>query len=366
MNIHLIKSPEYETENLTQVYNLLNKFEGPMKFFMSDHEFSPDDFHFLRYTLYPEHNFQIVPNKKRKFITQYGIPLSWEELFILCKEFRKVYRIPKKDFVFLLTYRMNSLNWFSHIDKSRDSFIHTAEWEKFDIRAHHKYPVAYQVIENIFQNLLEIDVTQGSGECVHYHARGCINDFCLDKRQVILKLRTGDICRTCYNRMIDKKLQGNLINQIFQILEGLRTQFLFKKNIRRSTGNEGIVVNDDLSLTIPQIGSIELKLTPLYKALYIVYLMNPEGIRFSELAKHSDKLKELYKILNQNLRPIQISNSISRLTTDSSFFSQKKSRINQEIQSQLGNDLSENFIIKGIRREPFRIHLSPDNIDIRF
>ena len=219
MKIHLIRSPEYEIENQNEVYQLLKSYKGPMEFVMNGYEFSKKDFYFLRYELHPGHNFRFDSDlKKNSFIKERGYPLSWEELFSLCDHLRDEFRIKRNDFVVLLTYRFNSLNWFSHCNKEKNAFIHAAEWEKFSVNAHHKYPVAYQVIENVLQNLMGIDSSDGKNEFVHLDVKGCINDFCQDKREVILKLRTADICENCLNRILKNKIPSNLIDQVFQIL----------------------------------------------------------------------------------------------------------------------------------------------------
>lgn len=366
MKIHLIRSPEYELENLKEVYELLNSYKGPMEFTMNDFLFDKNEFPFLQYELYPKHNFRIESEmKKVKFIKDWGYPLSWEELFKLCNYFRKKHRIKKNDFVILLTYRMNSLNWFSHCDKDNNAFIHAADWDKYYIRAHHKYPVAYQVIENVLQNLMEVDSLDGYNDFVHYYVRGCINDFCKDKREVILKLRTADICGSCYKRIIQKEIPIDLIDQVFQILEGLRSQFLFKKGINRTTGPFSIVV-DNYKLLIPQLGNKEIILEPLFSALYILFLKNPDGIKLKDLTEYKHELKTLYKYLNPNVPPDDNEKRINELTNSlGGSFSQKKSKINKKIKEQLGETISQHFQIKGKPGQPFRINLSASNIDIR-
>ncbi|MCB0728649.1 MAG: hypothetical protein KDD00_14395 [Ignavibacteriae bacterium] len=368
MKIHLIRSPEYSTEDLTKVYELLNSFKGPMKFEMNDHVFDKKDFYFLNYDLYPHHNFKFDSDKKKKtFIKELGYPLSFEELFSLCDSFRKRFRIRKNDFVVLITNRFNSLNWFSHCNADKNAFIHAAEWEKFYIKAHHKHPVAYQVIENVLQNLMEVESLEGYNEYVHYHVRGCINDFCKDKREVILKLRTADICGSCFKRIEEKKIPFDITDQVFQILEGLRTQFLFNKKVNRVSIPYSIYIDEDNKLLIPQLGNMELKLEPILSTLYILFLLNPEGIKAIDLSKHNSKLKYIYKFLNPNVIPEQVRTSINELTDyENGSFSQKKAKINRKIKSLLGDTRAQDFLISGRPGQPFRINLQLENMDINF
>jgi hypothetical protein len=368
MKIHLICSPEYNIEDLKEVYELLNSFKGTMEFYMSEYEFNKMDFNFLNYELYPEHNFKFESDKKKKtFIKELGYPLSFEELFSLCDSFRKKRRIRRNDFVVLITNRFNSLNWFSHCNADKNIFIHAAEWEKFHIRVHHKYPVAYQVIENILQNLMDIESLDGYNEFVHYHVRGCINDFCKDKREVILKLRTADICGSCFKRIEEMEIPFDITDQVFQILEGLRTQFLFSKKVNRVSVPYTIYINEDNKLLIPQLGNMELKLEPILSSLYILFLLNPEGIKARDLSGHSSKLRNIYKFLNPNAIPEQVRKSINDLTNyDNGSFSQKKAKINKEIKSLLGDTRAQDFLITGRPGQPFKINLRLENREIHF
>lgn len=368
MKVHLIRSPEYELENLKEVYELLNSHKGPMEFEMNDYTFDINEFPFLQYELYPHHDFRIESEmKKERFIKDWGYPLSWEELFSLCAHFRKNFRVRKSDFVVLLTNRINSLNWFSHCNEDKNVFIHAAEWDKLYIKAKYIYPVAYQVIENVLQNLMGIDSLEINNEFAHFRPRGCINDFCKDKREVILKLRTADICETCLERMLTSKIPVELIDQIFQILEGLRIQFLFKKNINRIAGPYSIYFNEDYKLIIPQLGNKELKLEPLLSTIYIFFLMHSEGVLLKNIENHSSDLKKIYRIMNPNTTPDQVKKTIEQLTRNNNkLFIEKKSKINKEIKKLLGSSMAEDFLISGTRGKPFKINLSLENTDISF
>lgn len=368
MKIYLIRSPEYSSENLKEVFELLKTFPGPLEFVMKDYQFDKNEFYFLQYELYPNHNFKFESKiKKINFKKERGYPLSWEELFSLCTHFRKKFTVKKNDFVVLLTNRVNSLNWFSHCNEEKNVFIHAADWDKLYIKANYKYPIAYQVVENVLQNLMGIYSTEGNNEYAHLRPRGCINDFCKDKREVILKLRTGDICETCLKRMITREIPAHLIDQVFQILEGLRNQFLFKKNINRIAGPYSIYFNDDKKLIIPQLGNRELKLEPLLSTIYIFFLIHSDGVLMKNIVNHSSYLRKIYRILNPNTTPDQVKNTIEQLTkNDNKLLIQKKSKINKDIKKQLGNSIAEDFLISGSRGKPFKINLSLENKDISF
>ena len=178
MKIHLIKTPEYEIENVREVHEFLSSFEGPFEFVLSEHEFNRNDFYFLQYNLFPYHNFIYQSNSKViKFDPQRGNPLSWRELFSLCDNYREVFNLNSDDFVVLLTKRKNALNWFSAKDDFRNVFVHTAEWDSYT-SIHSKYPIGYQVIENVIQSMMQLDFTNIPNQYIHEPLVGCMNDLC--------------------------------------------------------------------------------------------------------------------------------------------------------------------------------------------
>ena len=192
MKVYLIKTPEYETEYFRDVCDFLNSFDGALEFVSSEYKFQFSEFNFFKYSSFNKEEGV----KKLLFEIEQQEALSWDELFSVCSFYRNHFKIDKEDFVVLLTKRCNKLNWFSHNDSSRNVFIHTANWDKY-INVHHKYPVAYQVIENVMQSLMNVTLEVFPSQYIHEKPRGCMNDFCEDKEQIILKLQTANICAVC-------------------------------------------------------------------------------------------------------------------------------------------------------------------------
>jgi hypothetical protein len=112
-------------------------------------------------------------------------------------------------------------------DWNRNIFVSTIEWTHDDIIETNKveYPIAYQILENIFQYLISEDFNDYI-QLGHEPAIGCINDMCgNNKRDIIFKLRTADICKDC-QRIAEEKLETAVFDQIIEILENIRFQFL--------------------------------------------------------------------------------------------------------------------------------------------
>ena len=182
INIYLINTTDFTNKEYKSLESFLEKVNGPLKFITHK-------------TL----------NRKRHFDETINT-LSWEQLFSDCNEFRKsAEKVTADDFVVLLTGKNNHGDYFSLFDPEKNIFVHTAGWDSFTSAAK-IYPIAYEIISNILQSLmkmklkLEQPLTMTS-KWIHQNPIGCINDFCGDKKEIILKLRTADTCQNCLKEM---------------------------------------------------------------------------------------------------------------------------------------------------------------------
>jgi len=115
---------------------------------------------------------------------------NWDYFFGKCADFRNSHTISSSDHVFLLTNLANERNWFGAMGPGgNDYFIHTADWQHYfgnqvDIR----FPIAYEIIMWLMRHLMFQD-RRTYVQHVHQDTRGCGNDFCRNKKDIILKMR---------------------------------------------------------------------------------------------------------------------------------------------------------------------------------
>lgn len=358
MKVHLIRTPEYEIDRLDEVQELLNSFDGPLKFTLSSYEFSPGKFDFLGHPFFK--NAEGV--KKLLYDISMQNALTWEQLFSLCDYYRNVFRVDKDDFVVLLTDRRNALNWFSHCDAKRNIFVHTGDWETYT-KAPQKFPVAYQVVENIMQILMNLDVEQTPNPNLHMEPLGCMNDFCQNKQQVILKLRTGDICNECLTKMREEKIDDEIINQAIGIFEAIRHQLLFKQGFTKNLNPKPVKIDSTGKIFI---GDKLIDLNPLESTLFIFFITNKEGVSLNDLDKYRKKLMNIYLVL----KPLGEESAIDKLIKPkgTGTFSKNKSALNKKLKEQIGEPLVNFYYLDGNRGNAFKININADFItsDIRY
>ena len=372
MNVYIIKTPEYDVYSYREVIRMLNSVPGTINFIGTTFEFNVNDQYFLEYELYPNHPFQYPDNlTKIKFQLGLNDPRSWSELFILCNSFRQRFGIDDEDFVVLLTDRKNATNWFSTSDKLKNIFVVTSEWEEYTTLPR-EFPIVHQIIENIFQVLMGIDV-RGESPYIHEILKGCINDFCEDKYQVIAKLKSGSICEDCIKEIREKisdiqiakhlKKYLNLVRDAYDIdffdLPITNLSSISLKKNRNSKRNELIFHTYNKTLT----------LYPLEMTLYIFYLKfgGDLGVKLRDLKDETNKAKlvEIYKSISTNIDQKSAEFTIEGLVTR--YYSVHKSNLETKIMSAILNDnISQNYIISGQTRGRQKILIPRDQVSIHY
>lgn len=118
-------------------------------------------------------------------------------------------------------------------------------------------------------------------------------------------------------------------------------------------------------LTITKDGAVmlsdynkEVKLEPLAKAVYLLYLKHPEGIAFKELPDYREELAELYA----KIKPLGLTDRVQKSIEDVTnpllnSINEKCSRIKAAILAEVDASLAEQYYITGKGGEQKRITL---------
>ena len=372
MKAHLIKSKELDKELFTRVVTLLEAVPGPIKFAYAEDaviDFEADELY--EKTILDEKEFGQKKSNFFSFKTDaLSFPLkretaTWDTLFKKCNNYRKSKSIPPDEFVLLLTDIPNSMNWFASLDEKMpfNGFIHTDDWETF-INCSEEFPVAYEVIalllqKNMFQGIADVRAS------VHQSPIGCINDFCANKREIILKLRTADICSSCMG-MLKNKVSIPILHHALAIMESLRVKMLYAQNFKQEKPLSRLLINERKKIYLPDFENIEVKLTPLEKSLYLLFLKYPEGIYLSSLSEHRQELYAIYASLSNmgmlNEMQLRIDDMVNALSDSASI---KISKIKKAFEIAIGEDLAKNYYIKGANGEVKKIDLNRELVEVK-
>lgn len=381
MNIHLVRSTEVDKDLFNNVFDIVGKYQGLLRFFegstnipFNNDEIDKKDFNkdkFRKKEGLGIHYEKLASYSSiiREWPPQYPEHIkivTWDSIFEKCNQYRKENTIDTNEQVLLLTSYSNDKNWFSGWDLTgiKNSFVHTAQWEFF-LPCDPRFPISYEIMVTILQGLLFKNIGEAFNH-VHKKPRGCINDFCEDKKEVTLKLRTADICTDCQKLLQEKNIDPRIIDQVFSTLDDIRAQMLFRERYKTTLQPSQLEIKGAMKrIYFTDLGDTELKLTPLERTVYLLFLEHPEGLRLSEICNYKEWIENTYREIGNSRTVAEFRNSIEQLIdpTENSL-SEKISRIKSKIISLAGEDLAPHYIIEGARDEKKFIRLDRELLKI--
>jgi hypothetical protein len=119
-----------------------------------------------------------------------------------------------------------------------------------------------------------------------------------------------------------------------------------------------LVITRKHEILLPDYNNMVIKMEPLVKAIFFLFLKHPEGIIFKHLPNYRQELIDIYK----KLRPLGMSNralqSIEDVTNPFlNSINEKCARIRAAFISKFDNHLAKNYFITGERGEAKKITL---------
>jgi hypothetical protein len=388
MNVHLIRSSELSLETYTNVWNLLNKFQGPINFNESE-DFEWDNFLYEQDWISEEQfkEVQKVDFRQEKDINSYSLyaespsernysektfpfkepQLTWEDLFLICEKYRRKYTVPENDLVFLLTDVSNDKNWFGSVDqKMRNVFIQTSNWSSFfGSEIDSRFPIAYEVVVwtlriMMYRNRYELS------QQLHAQPKGCMMDFCEHKSQIVLKMRTADICGDCLDFIQKRDVNRTSLNQILETMDGIRSNILFRERSSVLNRPSRLEIRGYMKrIFLVDLGDLEVRLNPKEKTLFLFFLNHLEGVRIVDLMDHKAEILELYKRFSRASTPSLIEDAVDLMLqpTDGNI-NQVLTRIRSKFRQTAGDSIAGYYTIEGARNEVYKISLNRELVTI--
>lgn len=122
-----------------------------------------------------------------------------------------------------------------------------------------------------------------------------------------------------------------------------------------------LVITKDYKVLLPDYNDIEIRMEPLVKAVYLLFLKYPKGIIFKELADYREELLEIYKGLKPmglSERTIQSIEDVTNPLLNS--INEKCARIRSAFIKEFDEGLAKNYFVTGERGEVKKITLPRD------
>ena len=303
MNIYLIRSEELSKDKFRTIVELIKNFNGPAKFIEQKEDVKET-------------------NVDKKLTREELRTLSWDEMFSVCKDFRKKHRfdlqVKEEDAVVLLTEHLNEYNWFSswQPDNKRNFFIQTSMWEYFSNWENYSlsdssYPIVYELIAIPYY----LQFYASNDELVKASHRepqvwGCILDMCENKSDVLRKLHSGDVCPQCRKMIEDSGADPFFMRQFFTTIGMVREQILKKSRQKYYSEPPTMHINiRQRKLYFPSLGNFSIHLSPKELTIYLFFLNHPEVTSLDALENYGDEIYKLYRTISNSPEIAKIRNT---------------------------------------------------------
>ena len=158
-----------------------------------------------------------------------------------------------------------------------------------------------------------------------------------------------------YAGMLDGMEAAELLALIKKAQERLRE--LEDNSVASKPESSRLYIDRRYNIRLDTPDGPALPLRPLLKALFILFLRHPEGIRFKERALYEQELGDIYAVILPDADADTRQRRILRMMdlADNSF-SEKMSALNARLE-ELFPETSENYKIQGYNGHPRRISL---------
>jgi len=160
------------------------------------------------------------------------------------------------------------------------------------------------------------------------------------------------------NKVIDEiKTKINYLTQLG--INDWVLQSLFTLDTTRKLSK--LLITKDFKIILPDYDNREIHLTPLPKAIFLLFLKHPEGIRFKNLSNYKKELMNIYLNLSKRESIDTMEKSIDDLVNPTkNAINEKCSRIREAFIKEFDMRLADNYFITGERYSPKRIKLNRD------
>ena len=175
-----------------------------------------------------------------------------------------------------------------------------------------------------------------------YAEKGSANPTTMERIELALPVGGG--------LMMDEDA-ASIVAQIKTLLRQLRTKGATDKDIDSLLAEEEkpgrAYVDSAGMLVLPDAGNVKIKLTPMERTLYILFLRYPEGINADELWRYWDELCDIYgsQTVYDDLDLIE--DAVEGICDEEKVtWYTNVSRIKRKITDKLGKRAAEQYIIR--------------------
>lgn len=153
---------------------------------------------------------------------------------------------------------------------------------------------------------------------------------------------------------LDMLRERGYANLLYTFMEQLQKKTLSYSKLR---------ITKDYKIYLNDWDMREVKMTPLPKAVFFLFLRHPEGILFKELVDYRDEIRKIYMEITQREQIDDIEESINALVDPmNNSINEKCSRIRMAFIEVISPELAKQYHVTGKKGEPKNILINRDLI----
>ena len=153
-----------------------------------------------------------------------------------------------------------------------------------------------------------------------------------------------------------------MMQEIRKRIERLRElgvdELALRKLLEKEDTLSRLVITRDYRIILPDYHNMEIEMTPLPKAVFLLFLKHEEGIPFKFLSDYEEELRTIYIQLTDRVQTEVIDKSIQALCDPTqNAINEKCARIREAFVSKFDERLAQYYFVTGKRGESKRIQL---------
>ena len=138
---------------------------------------------------------------------------------------------------------------------------------------------------------------------------------------------------------------------------------LIEKELAKEEVLSRVIIKKNCNIVLPEYNRT-IKLHPIEKTLFFLYLRHPEGIAFKDLIDYKAEICHIYGHLSNQSDPIKIAAAVDRLfELDSNAVNEHRSRLKSAFEREFDSALANRYYITGKKGETMNITLPRELVD---
>lgn len=172
--------------------------------------------------------------------------------------------------------------------------------------------------------------------------------------------------RNDFRDLSDYTLEKEIRERVLELRRRGFKMGLLHEFIEETPTLSRLVVDKDYRIFLPDYNNMEIEMSPLPKALYLLFLKHPEGIMFKELRDYRQELLDIYKKVSNRVIEDNIRSSIIDITDPTkNSVNEKCTRIREAFVKKFDSVYAKQYYITGKRGEPKKITLPRELVDLQ-